>query len=165
MQREFDVIIWGATGYTGKIVTEYMANQYGESNVRWAIAGRNRQKLEAVDNARGMSILQADAADYADVDALVQKAKVVLTTVGPYARYGSELVAACARHGTHYCDLTGEVYWMRDMIEAHQKEAQESGARIVHTCGFDSIPSDLGVYCLQREMQARHGVASPRGPA
>ena len=162
IQREYDVIIWGATGFTGKLVTEYMAQQYTASNLKWAIAGRSKEKLENVVASSGqlenLDVLVADAKDEQAMHNLVQQTRVVLTTVGPYARYGSELVAACAEHGTHYCDLTGEVHWMKDMIANHESAAQASGARIVHTCGFDSIPSDLGVYALQREMLATHGV-------
>ena len=160
MQREYDVIIWGATGFTGKLVSTYMAKNYGGGNLRWALAGRSESKLNEVSANIGgnVDLLLADASDPESLDQLVPKARVILTTVGPYARYGSEMVAACARHGTHYCDLTGEVHWMHKMINEHQATAQASGARIVHTCGFDSIPSDLGVYFLQREMRKRHGV-------
>lgn len=162
MQREFDIVLWGASGYTGQVVTDYMHAQYSQSNLKWAIAGRNREKLESVDRARGLTILQAEAHDMADMEALAQRTRVILTTVGPYARYGSELVAACAKHGTHYCDLTGEVHWMRDMITAHQQAAEQSGAIIVPTCGFDSIPSDIGTYALQQESIRRFGVPAPQ---
>ncbi|NKB99181.1 MAG: saccharopine dehydrogenase [Pseudomonadales bacterium] len=161
--REFDVVIWGATGFTGGYVVDYMANAYSGSNLKWAIAGRNLEKLEALVGEKsidGINVFQADAMDLDSMRELVQKTRVVLTTVGPYARYGSELVAACAEHGTHYCDLTGETHWMREMIEAHQQTAERSGAIIVPTCGFDSIPSDLGTYFLQREMVAKTGQAS-----
>ncbi|MEM9621179.1 MAG: saccharopine dehydrogenase NADP-binding domain-containing protein [Pseudomonadota bacterium] len=160
MQRQYDIIVFGATGFTGQLVAEYMTRQYTGGNLTWAMAGRNTSKLESVRDKVGaqVELLQADAQNYEQLAELVQQARVVLTTVGPYARYGSELVAACAAHGTHYCDLTGEVHWMRKMITEHQAAAQESGARIVHTCGFDSIPSDLGVYFLQQHMRAQHGV-------
>jgi short subunit dehydrogenase-like uncharacterized protein len=157
MQREYDIIIWGATGFTGKLVTRYMQQNYGSGNLKWAIGGRSSGKLEAL-HADGVPIEIADAHDTGALAELVQKTRVILTTVGPYARYGSELVAACAEHGTHYCDLTGEVHWMRQMIDQHQSAAQQSGARIVHTCGFDSIPSDLGTYFVQKQMLDRHGV-------
>ncbi|MGI9325403.1 MAG: saccharopine dehydrogenase family protein [Pseudomonadales bacterium] len=165
-QREIDVLVWGATGFTGNIVARYMNSTYGASNLTWGLGGRNQSKLEAVRNALSEAgadapLYLADSHDPAQMRELVGKARVVLTTVGPYAKYGNELVAACAELGTHYCDLTGEVHWMRRMIDAHQETAQASGARIVHTCGFDSIPSDLGVYFLQRAMQDRYGCASP----
>ncbi len=155
MQREFDIIIWGATGFTGKLVVEYMQRNYGGGNLTWAMAGRNISKLTGVRDLYGTNVplLEANALDPQALGELVAKTKVILTTVGPYARYGSELVAACAAHGTHYCDLTGEVHWMHKMIHTHQEQARESGARIVHTCGFDSIPSDLGVFFLQKHMQ------------
>ena len=157
MQREYDVIIWGASGFTGKLVTRYMKKLYTDGNLKWAVAGRNSSKLAALGIPEANTLL-ADSNDQESIDQLVQKGRVILTTVGPYARYGSSLVAACAKHGTHYCDLTGEVYWMREMIESYNSIAQDSGARIVHTCGFDSIPSDLGAYFLQQEMQKRHGL-------
>ena len=103
-------------------------------------------------------LLTADSDDETTLAAMAKQATVVCTTVGPYALYGSKLVAACVENGTHYCDLTGETQWMRRMIDAHQSAAEASGARIVHTCGFDSIPSDLGVLFLQDEMMAKHGV-------
>ena len=148
MEREYDIIVWGASGFTGRLVVDYMASQAAASNLKWAVAGRNVTKVKQVLGDRDIPVVQADSHDDASIHALAQKARVILTTVGPYARYGSSLVAACAEHGTHYCDLTGEVHWMRDMITAHQETAKASGARIVHTCGFDSIPSDLGVYFL-----------------
>ena len=157
-ERPYDIIVWGASGFTGRIVVDYMHREYGSGNLRWAVAGRNPAKLETVVGQKNIPVLTADSHDVEALEKLVQQTRVILTTVGPYARYGSELVAACAKHGTHYCDLTGESLWMREMITAHQQTAQDSGARIVHACGFDSIPSDIGVYFLQKEMQARHGM-------
>jgi short subunit dehydrogenase-like uncharacterized protein len=123
--------------------------------VRWAIAGRDRPKLEAL--GFNVPIVIADAQDAAAIDALARQTRVVCTTVGPYARYGSELVAACARAGTHYCDLTGEPNWMRQMIDAHDATARASGARIVHACGYDSIPSDIGTWAVQQAFRERFG--------
>ena len=160
MDRPYDIIVWGASGFTGRLVVDYMSKHQTTSNLRWAVAGRNTNKLEEVLSGREVQILQAESHDTESLEALARQGRVILTTVGPYARYGSELVAACVRHGTHYCDLTGEVHWMREMISKHQQEAKDSGARIVHTCGFDSIPSDIGVFYLQKQMQARHGVAA-----
>jgi short subunit dehydrogenase-like uncharacterized protein len=162
--REFDVVVWGATGFTGRLVAEHLLRRYGAGgDLRWAIAGRSEHKLADVRRdlggfADGLPVLVADATDRGSLDAVAARATVVCSTVGPYALHGSDLVAACASAGTHYCDLTGEVQWMRRMIDAHHDRARESGARIVHTCGFDSIPSDLGVLFVQREMQRRHGV-------
>ena len=158
MDREYDIIVWGATGFTGRLVVDYMAEQHVNSNLKWAVGGRNPQKLQQLLAGRDVAMVTADSGDEASIEALVRKTRVILTTVGPYARYGSSLVAACAKHGTDYCDLTGEIHWMREMITAYQEEARATGARIVHTCGFDSIPSDLGVYFLQKHMLSTHGV-------
>src|SRR6218665_166818 len=161
-KTEFDVIVWGATGFTGCLVAEYLARTQETHRARWAIAGRDRAKLEKVRASLGaahaeLPILLGNAKDAASLDALVTRTRVIISTVGPYASHGNELVAACARNGTDYCDLTGEVQWMRRMIDAHHAQARESGARIVHTCGFDSIPSDLGVLMLQEYMREQHG--------
>ncbi len=171
-QREFEVVLWGASGFTGKLTAEYLLARYGATGkLGWAIAGRSAAKLEAVrdDIARetgvpagALPIVVGDGDDAAFLDALTRRTKVVCTSVGPYAKYGSKLVAACAANGTDYCDLTGEVHWMQRMIELHQDRAAASGARIVFNCGFDCIPSDLGAYFVQREMRARHGVACSR---
>jgi len=156
--REFDLILFGATGFTGRLVAEHIARS--PDKPRWAIAGRSRAKLEALGIAA--PVLVADAHDREALDALARRTTVVCTTVGPYARYGSELVAACTEAGTHYCDLTGEVQWMRRMIDRHHARARVTGARIVHTCGFDSIPSDLGTWALQQEFIARFGRPAQR---
>jgi short subunit dehydrogenase-like uncharacterized protein len=155
MTREYDIILFGATGFTGQLVADYLASAAARESLRWAIAGRNRDKLEAL--GLGVPIVTGDALDPAAMRALAGRTTVVCTTAGPFARYGSELVRACAEAGTHYCDLTGEVPWMRRMIDAHHARAQASGARIVHTCGFDSIPSDLGCWAAQQAFVARFG--------
>lgn len=156
MARDLDIVLWGATGYTGRLVADRLAAE--PAGLRWAIAGRDRAKLEQVRSELGradLPILVGDASDAASLDAIAQRTKVVCSTVGPYAKYGSELVGACARAGTSYCDLTGEPHWIRRMIDAHHDEAKASGARIVHCCGFDSIPSDLGTWMLYRAMRER----------
>jgi short subunit dehydrogenase-like uncharacterized protein len=160
--RELDIIVYGATGYTGQLVAEYLNTQYGVGgDVSWAIAGRSQEKLNAVREELGLPealpLIVADASDAASIHSMVEKAQVILTTVGPYQLYGSELVAACAAAGTDYVDLCGEPTWMKQMIEAHQEAAQASGARIVFSCGFDSIPFDLGVYFLQQAAQKAQG--------
>lgn len=160
--RPFDVIVWGATGFVGALIADYLKSNDGRGKVRWALAGRNRDKLEALKKQLGRKaadreILVADTADRAALDDLTGQARVILTTVGPYAKYGSELVAACARNGTDYVDLAGETPWIQRMIDAHQDEAVESGARIVPCCGFDSIPSDLGVFFLNNEVKRLTG--------
>lgn len=167
--RPFDVILFGATGYTGKLVAEVLAKRAAEQGLRWALAGRDANKLAAVRDslsrapgAAEIGIRIADASDRRSLDAIAKDTRVVCTTVGPYARYGSGLVAACAAAGTDYCDLTGEVQWMRRMIDAHHEEAKKSGARIVHTCGFDSIPSDLGVWMVEEHALSKYGRPAER---
>jgi len=163
---EFDVIVWGATGFTGQLVAEYLAQTYGvDGDLRWAIAGRNRDKLEAVRHAclpeaqhQRLGLVVADSNDAASLASMVGQANVICSTVGPYARYGTPLVAACSATGTHYCDLTGEVPWMMRVIAQYQQAAEASGARIVHTCGFDSVPFDLGTWRVQQIMHERHGL-------
>ncbi len=163
--RRFDVVLWGATGFTGALVAEYLARQYGGEKLRWALAGRSRDKLEKVratlapidPGAGALPLLLGDSADRASLDAIAREASVVISTVGPYARYGSDLVAACVEAGTDYCDLTGEPQFVRRMIDAYHARAGETGARIVHSCGFDSIPSDLGTLMVQTAMRERHG--------
>jgi short subunit dehydrogenase-like uncharacterized protein len=146
-ERTYDVVLFGATGFTGKLTAEYLAKQKPRS---WAIAGRSKDKLEKVKKDLGLDvpILVADADDEKALDALAPQTKVVCTTVGPYAKYGKKLASACARSGTHYCDLTGEVTFIRWSIDANHEAALKSGARIVHCCGFDSIPFDLGLHMV-----------------
>ena len=168
--REFDIIVWGATGFTGQLVVEYLVETYGvDGELRWAIAGRNRNKLESVRRScladgqhECLPILIADSNDPDSLATLAQKARVICTTVGPYAKYGTPLVEACVEAGTHYCDLTGEVQWMARVIPQYQKAAEASGARIVHTCGFDSVPFDMGNWYLQQLMLERHGAYAQR---
>lgn len=158
---ELDLLLFGATGFTGKLVAEYLVKK--RVNIRWALAGRSASKLEEVraslatidPAAAKLPLVVGDAMDAAAVDAMVKRTKVVCTTVGPYGRYGRALVAACAEHGVAYCDLTGETLFMSDMIAQHHERAQATGARIVHTCGFDSIPSDLGVLMLHDHFKSR----------
>ncbi|WP_321323547.1 saccharopine dehydrogenase NADP-binding domain-containing protein [uncultured Parasphingorhabdus sp.] len=166
--KEFDVIIYGSTGYTGRLVAEYMAQQYGigEDAPKWAMAGRSLEKLEEVRDLIGAPkdtpLVVADSDDAASIDMMASRTKVVLTTVGPYQLYGDELVAACVKNGTHYVDLCGEPGWMRAMIDQHQEAAEKSGAQICFSCGFDSIPFDLGVLMLQKEMKKRFGKPAAR---
>ena len=162
-KREFDVIVWGATGFTGTLVAEYLMRQYGtDGDLRWAIAGRSKEKLEELRQSLGvrpgdLETIVADSFDQDSLRNLAGRTRVVLTTVGPYALYGSSLVEACVEQGTHYCDLAGEVQWIRKMIDRHQARAQQTGARIVHCCGFDSVPMDIGVWFLQDEAKKRFG--------
>ena len=162
-EREFDLIVWGATGFTGKLVAEYLLDVYGvDRGLRWAIAARSQDKLQTLrdelgETASALPILTAESHNRDSLDAMTRRTRCIISTVGPYALYGSELVGACVAAGTHYCDLAGEVQWMRKMIDQYEAAARESGARIVHACGFDSIPSDLGVLFLQEQSRERFG--------
>ncbi|MES2337013.1 MAG: saccharopine dehydrogenase NADP-binding domain-containing protein [Pseudomonadota bacterium] len=160
--REFDIVVYGATGFTGKLVAEYLGSR--DHGVTWAMAGRSLTKLEVVRDELGLDVplVTADADDPASLRAMCDRAKVVLTTVGPYQLYGEPLVAACAASGTSYVDLCGEPAWMRHMIDAHDAQAKLTGARIVLSCGFDSIPFDLGVWTLQEAAKAKFGTPAPR---
>ncbi len=160
--REFDIVLWGATGATGRRVAHHLATRIGGRGLRWAIGGRTREKLEAVraglpEAGRSVDILVGDSHDHDVMRALAARTRVVISTVGPFALYGTALVEACAEAGTQYCDLTGEAQWMRSMIDGFEPRARETGARIVHACGHDSIPSDLGVQFLQEAAVERYG--------
>ncbi|MGH1335677.1 MAG: saccharopine dehydrogenase family protein [Aureispira sp.] len=147
----YDIVLYGATGFTGKRAVTYF-QQHAPKGIRWAIAARNSSKLDALKKELNLSVdsLIADAQDAEAIDALVQQTKVILTTAGPYALYGSNLLGSCAKHGVHYVDITGEAPWVRDMLQEHGAAAAQSGAKIVPFCGFDSIPADLGVFLLRR---------------
>ncbi len=165
--KPFDLVVHGATGFTGRLVVEYLLQRYpAGSGLRWAMGGRSADKLAAVRDALGAPadtpLVVTDSSDPASLQALMDQTRLVLTTVGPYQLYGSELVAACAAAGVDYVDLCGEPAWMRQMIDAHEATAQTSGARIVFSCGFDSIPFDLGVFLLQKEFRARFGQPASR---
>ena len=164
---EFDIIVYGATGYTGRLVAEHLAARYGVGGaVKWAMAGRSADKLGQVRDEIGAPkdtpLIVADAADGAQVAAMVGRAKAILTTVGPYQLYGSDLVAACAAAGTDCLDLSGEPNWMAEMISAHHGQAQRTGARILHSAGFDSIPFELGVFYVQGLARTAFGHAAGR---
>ena len=160
MDRTFDIVVFGATSFAGQILCRYLVERHGSGGeLRWAIAGRNPDKLERVASETGADVqrIVADATNPDDMSRLAESTRVIVSTVGPYATYGSELVAAVAAAGTDYCDLTGEPHWMQQMIDAHSVEAEESGARIVHACGVDSIPSNLGVLFTQQRAVAALG--------
>ena len=163
----FDIVIYGATGFTGQLVAEYLATHYkNDAQLKWAMAGRSMDKLKSVRDAIGASsdtpLIVADASNPASLQAMVDQTRSVLSTVGPYQLYGSELVAACAASGTDYLDLCGEPVWMRQMIEAHEPTAKSSGARIVFSCGFDSLPFELGAFVVQEEAKLVFGAAVSR---
>lgn len=167
MAKQFDLVVHGATGFTGRLVVEYLLQRYpAGSGLRWAMSGRSANKLAAVRDEVGAPadtpLVVTDSADPDSLNALMAQTRLVLTTVGPYQLYGNELVAACAQAGVDYVDLCGEPAWMRQMIDAHEAHAKASGARIVFSCGFDSIPFDLGVLMLQNEMKAGFGKTANR---
>ena len=160
---KYDLIVFGATSFVGQILARYLVDQYGvNGDLKWAAAGRSQSKLEDVRKALGpqaaaLPLIVADASDEAALREMCGQTRTVVSTVGPYAVYGEPLVKVCAQGGTDYCDLTGEVQWVHRMIERYEADALASGARIVHCCGFDSIPSDMGVYQIQQEAVARFG--------
>ena len=159
--KPFDIVVFGASGYTGRLVAEYLAAEYGGTDLTWAMAGRSLDKLTSVRTEMGISdavaLLEVDVDNPASVSEMVDACRVVITTVGPYQLYGDELVKQCAERGTDYVDLTGEPSWMHETIARFSEAAKLSGARIVHSCGFDSIPFDLGVYLLQQHAIEKTG--------
>ena len=152
MKKDIDIIIYGATGFTGKLCVRYF--QSLDTTVTWAIAGRNLTKLQKVaeDNQAKVEILVADSDDEVALDTLTSRAKVILSTAGPFHRYGSKLVASCVKNSSHYVDITGENFWVKDLIETHHEEAARKGIRIIPSCGFDSIPSDLGTFFAAKSL-------------
>jgi short subunit dehydrogenase-like uncharacterized protein len=158
--RPFDIVVFGATSFVGEILCRYLVERHGtDGDLRWAIAGRSTDKLESVASSTGADVprIVADASNPDDMASLVDSCRLVISTVGPYALYGSKLVAAAATAGTDYCDLAGEPHWMQKMIDGHGAEAARTGTRIVHSCGFDSIPSDLGVWFTQQAALEQFG--------
>jgi short subunit dehydrogenase-like uncharacterized protein len=164
---KFDIVVYGATGFTGQLVAEYLAAHYkADGNLKWAMAGRSKDKLAAVRDAIGApadtALIVADAGDPASLMAMVDQTKSVITTVGPYLLYGNELLAACVAAGVDYFDLCGEPIWMRQKIDQHEAAAKKSGARIVFSCGYDSLPFELGVFCAQKEAKKAFGAPAAR---
>jgi short subunit dehydrogenase-like uncharacterized protein len=160
-KTKYDIVVFGASGYTGRLVAEYLQEEYANTALKWAMAGRSLDKLASVRTALGIpdsvDLVSVDSDDAASVGQMVSDCKVVITTVGPYQLYGEELIKQCAEQGTDYVDLSGEPSWMHETIGQHSAAAKASGARIVHSCGFDSIPFDLGVYCLQQHAITQTG--------
>ena len=159
-RRTWDVVLYGATGFVGRQTVAYFAAHAG--GLRWALAGRSADRLAQVRDACGpgaadAGLIVADAHDAAALDALASDTRVVLSTAGPFALYGSALVAACVERRTHYVDITGETPWVRGLIDRHHARAALDGTRIVPCCGFDSVPSDLGAWLVSTTMRARHG--------
>ena len=163
--KEYDFVVYGATGFTGKLVVEYLVHKYSNnSQIKWALAGRNLEKLESVAVSKnvpeGTGLLEVDSNNIASIEEMISKTKCVLTTVGPYQLYGNDVVSACAKSGIDYVDLCGEPGWMHEKINELTETARETGSRIVFSCGFDSIPFDLGVLFLQNEVTRRYGKPS-----
>ena len=160
MERDYQIIVWGATGFTGQIVTEYIHNNYG-SEIRWAIAGRNLEKLQNVKQKLQLDAkiecLVGDSFDEASLRAISSRTDVIISTVGPYALYGKALVSACVQTKTDYCDLTGEIPFVKDSIDSFHEQARANEVKIVHSCGYDSIPSDIGCLLLQEKAKEKYG--------
>ena len=163
-ERELDIVIWGATGFTGEIAVAYLKGDqskigsfelagFAPSNLRWAICGRNLEKLEALK--AGVEIIVCDSEDTEKIDSFVKRARVVIGMAGPFFRYSDKVVRSCAKNGTHWCDISGEVPWMRALIDRYEEDALASGAVIINQCGYDSIPSDIGAYLAVKELQKR----------
>ncbi|WGR91901.1 saccharopine dehydrogenase NADP-binding domain-containing protein [Bradyrhizobium sp. ISRA443] len=164
---KFDIVVYGATGFTGQLVAEYLATHYkGDAELKWAMAGRSKDKLASVRDAIGAAadtpLIVADASDVASLKAMVAQTKSVISTVGPYQLYGNELLAACVEAGVDYLDLCGEPIWMRQMIDKHEAAAKASGARILFSCGFDSVPFELGTFFAQEEARRVFGAPVSR---
>ncbi len=166
-QLKYDLVLIGATGFTGKLVAEYLAKEYGVKNENfvWAIAGRSQNKLNDLKiflkdidpEAEDLPALLADSYDRSSLDRITSVTRVIISAVGPYLKYGKKLVESCASNGADYCDLTGEVPFIRESIDSYNTIAQDNNCRIIHSCGFDSIPSDIGVLMLQKEAIKRYG--------
>lgn len=162
-ESQYEVIVFGATSFVGQILADYLLERHGTGgDLKWAIAGRSQSKLDELKNnlgskSKGLPVVVADAGNETDLRNMCDQADVIISTVGPYALYGSTLVKVCAETGTDYCDLTGELQWISKMIRQHEATAKKSGARIVHCSGFDSIPSDLGVHFLQQAAKEKFG--------
>jgi len=165
MTKEFDIVVHGATGFTGRLIAEYLLTR-SDSGLKWAMGGRSMEKLQAVRAEIGAPastpLLVIESSDEASLKSLMSKTRLVISAVGPYQLYGNELVKACAESGVDYVDLCGEPAWMRQMIDQHQSTAEKSGARLVFSCGFDSSPFDLGVFMAQEEMTKRFGKPAQR---
>jgi short subunit dehydrogenase-like uncharacterized protein len=164
---KFDIVVYGASGFTGQLVAEYLALHYKDDRqLKWAMAGRSLDKLASVRDTIGAPkdtpLIAADSSDVGALKAMLEQTKSVISTVGPYQLYGNDLLAACAAMGKDYLDLCGEPIWMRQMIDAHEATAKSSGARILFSCGFDSVPFELGAFFVQKEARGVFGAPAPR---
>ena len=158
-QKKLDLVIWGATGFTGQLVCEYIANSYNSKDLNWTIAGRNEEKLLKLKNRLNIknSILIGNSNDKSSLEKICGKTKVICSTVGPYALYGTNLIHACIKMKTNYCDISGETQWIRKIIDTFHEKAKKQKIKIVNSCGFDSIPSDVGVYFCQSNYYKENG--------
>jgi len=158
--KKLDLIIWGATGFTGQLVSQYINNNYSNTDLRWGIAGRNKEKIFFIANKLKIKDDRVFIADSNNIESLIKltsQTKVICTTVGPYAKLGTKLIEACISSGTDYCDITGETQWIRRIIDKYHKLAEQKGIKIINSCGFDSIPSDMGVYYSQKRIFKKTG--------
>jgi len=158
-KRDYDIVIWGASGFTGRLVAEYLYKNYNYKDLKWAIAGRDKEKLNTVRENyldENIPIILADSFDESSLVEMVKKTNVVCSTVGPYAKYGSLLVKSCVNNGTNYCDLAGEAQWIRKMIDLYHDKAIDNNVKIVNSCGYDSIPSDMGVYFINKNLSKKN---------
>jgi len=158
--KQLDLIIWGATGFTGQLVSEYINKKYSNTALKWGIAGRNKEKASIIAERLNIAKNRIFIADCNDTESLIKltsKTKVICTTVGPYAKYGSNLIEACIKTNTNYCDITGETQWIRKMIDKYHTRAKENKIKIINSCGFDSIPSDMGVFYSQKKLFEKTG--------
>jgi len=158
--KQLDLIIWGATGFTGQLVSEYINKKYSNTALKWGIAGRNKEKASVIADRLNIGndrIFIADCNDFESLIKLTSKTKVICTTVGPYAKLGTNLIEACIKTNTNYCDITGETQWIRKMIDKYHSKAKENKIKIINSCGFDSIPSDMGVFYSQKKLFEKTG--------
>ena len=158
-KRDYDIVIWGASGFTGRLVAEYLYKNYNYKDLKWAIAGRDKEKLNTVRENyldENIPIILADSFDESSLVEMVKKTNVVCSTVGPHAKYGSLLVKSCVNNGTNYCDLAGEAQWIRKMIDLYHDKAIDNNVKIVNSCGYDSIPSDMGVYFINKNLSKKN---------
>ena len=158
--KQLDLIIWGATGFTGQLVSEYINKKYSNTALKWGIAGRNKEKASVIAERLNIAkdrIFIADCDDLESLIKLTSKTKVICSTVGPYAKLGTNLIEACIKTNTNYCDITGETQWIRKMINKYHSKAKENKIKIINSCGFDSIPSDMGVFYSQKNLFEKTG--------
>ena len=158
--KQLDLIIWGATGFTGQLVSEYINKKYSNTALKWGIAGRNKEKASVIAKRLNIAKDRVFIADCNDIESLIKltsKTKVICTTVGPYAKLGTNLIDACIKTNTNYCDITGETQWIRKMIDKYHSKAKENKIKIINSCGFDSIPSDMGVFYSQKNLFEKTG--------